>query len=124
MRVIISGTRNPKKFSYWQFSLILKEILDVHAYGILREKVTIIEGGAQGIDSYAERFALGHGQPHEQYPAQWAVHGKLAGTMRNKQMLASGADLVVAFPSDESIGTWHMINISKKAGTPVEVIEI
>lgn len=84
-------------------------------------KVVIISGVAKGADSLAIDWAVVNWVPFETYPAQWAVYGKKAGSIRNQQMLDEGKpDLVVAFPG--GIGTKDMIRRAKKAG--VEVIEV
>ena len=55
------------------------------------------------------------------YPADWELHGKSAGPIRNQQMLIEGKpDLVLAFPGGK--GTAHMVSIAKKKG--VKVIEV
>lgn len=82
--------------------------------------ITIISGEARGADTMAKEFANTWDMPYIGYPADWNKYGKLAGHIRNKQMLEEGKpDLVVAFPGGR--GTANMIEISKKAG--VEVIE-
>ena len=59
----------------------------------------------------------------ETYPADWDRHGKSAGPIRNRQMLAEGhPDLVVAFPDTVSRGTWDMIGAARHAGVKVWVM--
>ena len=75
---------------------------------------TIISGHARGADQLAEKYATERNIPLEIYPAQWDVHGKRAGVIRNQEMLDEGLpDLVVAFPGGK--GTAHMVKIAKKA---------
>lgn len=57
------------------------------------------------------------------HPANWDLHGKAAGPIRNREMAQAGADLCLAFPLGESRGTWNCVNECKKAGIPVKVIE-
>jgi hypothetical protein len=92
------------------------------------EEVTIIEGGAKGADACAAAWVTGddempEGLFHEQYPAEWDKHGNAAGPIRNRQMLDTKPDLVVAF-SEHPItrGTNDMIRRAKAAGIPVWVI--
>lgn len=49
----------------------------------------------------------------------WEIHGqRLAGPMRNKQMLVEGKpELVIAFPG--GTGTAHMCGIAEAAGVKV-----
>lgn len=85
------------------------------------EDNTIIAGGARGADHLAamvaDVFCLGY----KEFKADWRLHGKKAGILRNIQMLEEGKpDLVVAFPGGK--GTAHMVKIAKEAG--IKVIEV
>lgn len=83
----------------------------------------IIEGGAAGADNWAWKYAKRNGLQFETYRAEWDKHGKSAGHVRNQQMLDEGKpDMVVAFPTKASKGTWDMVKRSKKAGLPVTVV--
>jgi hypothetical protein len=81
----------------------------------------IIEGGARGADHLAADWAFQRGVNRDRYNADWEAYGRMAGGIRNKQMLDEGnPDLVIAFPGGS--GTRNMIRQARKAG--VEVIEI
>lgn len=83
----------------------------------------LIEGGARGADFMAREFAKWSCIPTKTFEADWDRHGKAAGPIRNQQMLDEGRpDLVVAFPTKHSVGTYDMIAKAKKAG--IEVLEI
>ena len=83
---------------------------------------SIVSGGARGADTLAEVYA------HEKqislvvYPAEWDKYGKKAGFIRNVT-IAENCDVVIAFPTDTSKGTWHTITIAKKMNKPVYVFE-
>ncbi len=80
--------------------------------------ITIIAGGATGVDSVAADFAVVNYCQLEKYPADWNKYGKRAGYIRNKQMLDEGRpDLVVAFPGGK--GTDMMVDMATKAGIKV-----
>jgi hypothetical protein len=52
------------------------------------------------------------------FPADWERHGRKAGPIRNRTMLAVGKpDLVVAFPGRR--GTEHMVAIARNANVPI-----
>lgn len=87
-----------------------------------REVLTVIEGGANGADRLAARFAnFYQSVEHEPYPADWTKYGKAAGFIRNQQMLDEGKpDLVIAFPGGR--GTADMVARARKAGIEVRVI--
>lgn len=85
--------------------------------------VTFISGKAKGADSLGEKYAKEWGAKVLEFPADWDKYGKRAGPIRNQQMLDEGKpDLVVAFPTKNSKGTYHMIRIAKEAGVETIVI--
>lgn len=81
----------------------------------------VVEGGARGVDRQARDTAFQLGIPIETYLADWDRHGRAAGPIRNGDMLAAGADLVLAYPGPHSTGTWDMVRRSEAAGVPVEI---
>lgn len=115
-RVLVCGSR---WFTYWP---TLVETLD-----IINSRKTIsliIEGGAIGADRLGRRWAYVRNVPFQTFAADWAIHGKSAGPIRNQKMLDEGnPDMVVAFPAHPcGPGTAHMMQIARAAG--VEVMEI
>ena len=85
----------------------------------------VIEGGAKGADSHARIAAHGFGVPVMTFHADWSNLGRAAGSVRNQWMLDHGKpDMVLAFPLEGSKGTWDMVRRAKKAGLPVEIVEI
>ena len=83
--------------------------------------VTLIEGGAHGVDRAAESFAVVNFCRHKQFPADWEKYGKKAGYIRNRQMLVEGQpNLVVAFPGGK--GTSMMVDLATKSG--VNIIDL
>lgn len=113
MRVLVCGSRHFQDHN--------KLVYELSAIPITH----LITGGAKGADSHAEFFAKRVCIPHTIFPANWDKYGKGAGPIRNKQMLDEGKpDLVIAFLAPNSRGTKNMIEQAKKAGVPVQVIEI
>lgn len=85
------------------------------------EKITLICGMADGGDTIGYDWAESRGFPIEEYPADWKLHGRSAGPLRNIKMLEEGKpDLVVAFPGGN--GTEHMCRIARKKD--VKVLEL
>ena len=80
----------------------------------------IVHGAAPGADTLADDWANLRDVLIEPHPADWAVHGRAAGPIRNQEMLDSGIDLVIAFPGGR--GTADMVRRARAAG--VKVIEI
>lgn len=83
--------------------------------------IVIIEGGARGVDRAAFDWAIVNFAQIKEYPADWKKHGKVAGPIRNKQMIDEGKpDVVIAFPGGR--GTANMVEQARKAG--IKVIEV
>lgn len=84
----------------------------------------VIEGGAKGADLLAREWAEANNICVMEFPANWGS-GKAAGIVRNARMLKYGQpDMVVAFPSPSSVGTWHTVNKAKEKGLPTAVFEV
>jgi hypothetical protein len=82
----------------------------VAAWGLLSRVEEIACGGARGVDTLAERYALQCGIPCKVFPADWEKHGRRAGSLRNEAM-AKYADFGVAVWDGQSRGTAHMIGL-------------
>jgi hypothetical protein len=81
----------------------------------------IIHGGSRGADALAQLWADTTGVCCKVYPANWKLHGKAAGPLRNQVMIdREKPDLVVAFPGGR--GTADMIGRARKAG--IKIVEI
>lgn len=97
------------------------EVLD-----ILHDKVTIttiVHGDAKGADSLAGKWAALWQIPVERYPANWTLHGRAAGPIRNQQMLVEAKpDIVVAFPG--GVGTDDMKFRAEDAGVELLVVNL
>lgn len=117
MKVLVCGGRN---FYDWRR---LEAILDLYRDGPEKTKPTlIIHGAASGADSLAGQWATYNGIKVETYPAEWKVHGRAAGGIRNQLMLDQGKpELVIAFPGGN--GTADMVNRAKAAGAGIVVAD-
>jgi len=114
IRVLISGGRN------WSNESVIRQVIDS-----LPEGTVIIEGAARGADSIAGKCARERGLEVLEFPANWNAYGKLAGFIRNRQMLAEGKpDIVVGFHENiaESKGTKDMLEASRQAGLPTFLV--
>lgn len=81
----------------------------------------IIQGGANGADWLAARWAKHNRKPCAEFKAHWETLGKAAGPIRNQWMLEFGSpELVVAFGG--GIGTKNMVDSATNAG--IEVIRV
>lgn len=80
----------------------------------------VIEGGAQGADHLARKWALKHGQDLVTFEADWKKYGRGAGPIRNQRMLDEGKpDRVLAFPGGK--GTADMIRRARQ--TDVYIVQ-
>jgi hypothetical protein len=80
----------------------------------------IVSGGARGVDSIAVDEASKLKLVSVVFPANWEVHGKRAGFIRN-HTIVDNCDRVMAFWDYKSKGTAHTIETARKAGKRVEV---
>lgn len=109
MRVIVCGGRDYQNRS--------------HVYAVLRDlrqrygSLTIIEGGATGADRLAREWASHENQACVTVEADWKLHGRAAGPLRNRAMLEQNPALVVAFPGGR--GTADMTKQALAAGVQV-----
>lgn len=91
-----------------------------------QSKIVIVSGGAKGADSLAERYAKEKGYPVRIFPADWDKYGKSAGYKRNEQMHQYIAKAerrgVVAFWQNNSKGTAHNFELTKKYNNPLRII--
>jgi len=73
----------------------------------------IVSGGARGADTLAKDYAIHNKIPMYEYLADWELHGKAAGPIRNKSIVKN-SDMVVAFWDGKSRGTKSTIDIAKQ----------
>lgn len=112
MKVIIAGTRykDPvNKIPFDDFKLVLEAIDRAGAERGAYEITEIVSGKAIGVDQLGERYATMKGIPIKEMPANWAMHGKAAGPIRNREM-AEYADVAIIIWDGISPGTRNMIN--------------
>lgn len=90
------------------------------ARGYDTSEITLVHGGARGLDRRAGTVARAQGWSEEVHHADWKTHGRAAGPLRNKAMVEAGADVVVGFPAhanpaDGSRGTWNCLGYAVDA---------
>ena len=112
MRVLVCGGRN-----FMDYILLERTLDELHA--IYKFEI-VMHGGARGADTFADNWAYSRQIKIEKHPALWKTHGRAAGPIRNREMLARHPDLVVAFPG--GVMTADMVQIARDAG--IEVIEL
>jgi hypothetical protein len=119
MRVIVTGDRG------WDCDELARRVVRrlVARYG--RPGLTIVHGGAKGVDAAFEFACAVTGVAREPHPADWERLGKRAGPLRNAEMVAAGADLCIAVHQFlmNSKGTRDCCTQALRAGIPVWLID-
>ncbi len=138
MRLLVFGSRSygviPYDATPQQISRALAQVqVFVNKLDEYREVATVtavISGGAKGADDMAIEYAKARGIPLEVFHADWGKYGKLAGPIRNKQMLTVGKpDKEVGFidrnNEDEPVspGSRNMYEQCVKAKVPAELYQ-
>lgn len=119
-RVIVTGSR------YWSDRAAVRRALEGEYLALESGRLVVVHGGcASGADAYAAEWCRQNNGwdllTEESHAADWDRYGKAAGPIRNGQMVAKGADLVLAFlqPDAPNNGTRNCIKLARAAGIPV-----
>lgn len=112
VRICVCGGR---KYSDY---LTVKSVLD--SFLLISDNFVIISGGANGADSLAIKWAIENNIEYEEYKANWKAYRKKAGPIRNRLMLSTGIDILIAFPGGN--GTRDMINICENSNVIIKRI--
>ncbi|MBQ4616589.1 MAG: DUF2493 domain-containing protein [Mailhella sp.] len=107
MKLAVIGSRSFHDYDWLELCLLRSfRIADIEA---------VITGGAQGADALAARFASLHSIPLTVIAADWALHGKKAGPIRNTDIVRQ-CDALAAFWDGHSAGTRDSIAKARTAG--------
>lgn len=141
LRVLVTGSRA------WTDGRVLGDaLLDCwhDAVQLGADGITVVHGAADGADSLADLWAVGHrglGVLREPTSADWLScaagcrpgHRRLrrdgseycptAGHRRNQLMVDRGAAVCLAFPLGKSSGTWDCARRAEVAGIWVRVVK-
>lgn len=114
-RVIVAGSR-----TFLDYDLMCRELDNLFWISPEFENrdIKIVSGMADGADTLAIRYADEHQLTKILFPANWKSYKRIAGFLRNEDMLSVATHLVV-FWDGKSSGTRHMIEIAKVKGIPV-----
>jgi hypothetical protein len=81
----------------------------------------LLTGDAHGADHWARSWAKASNVPFKVFRAEWRLHGRAAGPIRNEQMLTEGRpNLIIAFPGGRS--TASMVRIAHDAGVSTMIV--
>ena len=114
-RVIVAGSR-----TFLDYDLMCRELDNLFWISPEFENrdIKIVSGMADGADTLAIRYADERKLTKILFPANWKQYHRIAGFLRNEDMLSIATHLVV-FWDGKSSGTRHMIEIAKAKGIPV-----
>jgi hypothetical protein len=84
------------------------------------ENITIVSGGASGVDALARLYAEEHDYPYQEYPYEKSL-GLRGGPARNTKIVNQATHLL-AFPSHRGKGTQDSIRKAQLRGIPHEVV--
>ena len=92
-RVLITGSRE------FNNELVMREIFNRYHDRYMGCETILVHGDARGADRLSARVAssIVPDMTVETHPANWELHGKRAGFMRNELMVDLGADVAIAF---------------------------
>lgn len=127
LRVLVTGSRQWPR----ERAVVVRDVIAAAAGGDRDPGcVTVVHGACQdregrllGADRWADLTAERLGYRVERLPADWARFGRGAGMIRNRAMVALGADVCLAFPLGASPGTRGCLREAERAGIPVRVTE-
>ncbi len=124
MRVLVTGSRSFA--DYPAMATALDDLFfGLEALLAPETEFVVVHGGAAGADSLAGEWVrrmreLGYDMVRaEVHRADWAKYGKIAGHIRNQEMVDSTADICLAFPRGVSRGTRDCITRAENSMIPV-----
>ena len=123
LRVIIAGSRD-----FNDYELLKKSAIEIITKKTMLPDLTrIVSGGARGADTLGERFANEMGLEISRFIPDWDGLGKRAGYVRNAEMAKFAVEdgnygVLIAFWDGQSRGTKHMIDLAKRYGLEVHVV--
>ena len=123
LRVIIAGSRD-----FNDYELLKKSAIEIITKKTMFPDLTrIISGCARGADTLGERFANEMGLEISRFIPDWDGLGKRAGYVRNAEMAKFAVEddndgILIAFWDGKSKGTKHMIDLAKRYGLEVHVV--
>lgn len=115
-RILVCGDRN------WTNYSAIRNTLKRFCDG--KKNVVVIDGACRGADNLGHKAAKALGFKWQRFPADWTLHGKAAGPIRNREMVEKGKpELVLAFHNniDQSRGTRDMLYAAKEAGVTTKL---
>lgn len=128
MRIAIIGSRKisntllPEFYPNRDIFYFDVSILDSLLPKITEEEITIISGGARGIDKVAEQYAKDKNLKTLILEPDWDNLGKVAGFVRNDDIIKL-SDVILAIWDGTSNGTFDVIEKCLKKHKPIYLLK-
>jgi len=110
MITIIAGSRGIN-----DYNALLQAVLDAPF-----DITEVVSGGARGVDKLGERLTREYDLPLKIFPANWEMHQKRAGMLRNEQM-SEYAEALILIWDGVSKGSKHMLSVAKRGGLKIHI---
>ena len=126
LRIIVAGSRG-----FYDYQLLSDTLMDYLAEMDDKDvvdnpsQVKFISGTCRGADVLGEHFAYTYEYEVVRFPAAWDIYGKSAGYRRNVEMAKYASEaygVLFAFWDGQSRGTKHMIDLAKRYGLEIHVV--
>ena len=126
LRIIVAGSRGFKNYDLLRDTLMdYLDFMDDKDVVDNPSQVKFISGTAKGADTLGEQFAYTYEYDVIRFPADWNTYGRSAGYRRNAEMAKYASEaygVLFAFWDGQSKGTKHMIDLAKRYGLEVHVV--
>ena len=135
-RVLVTGSRHLTD------AALVEDALAFAKATFSPRPIVIVHGGAEGADELAHVLAPTFGMTRERWSADWKApcrdnckpgHRRFwrngtdycpaVGNYRNQTMVDAGAELALAFPVGDLVGTRDCMRRAEAAGIPVRIYE-
>lgn len=117
MKICVTGGREynnkDEVFAYLDYIHKYRFCITSLIHGACQDR----KGNLRGADKWADEWATARMIPCTQFPADWNNMGNSAGPYRNRVMIGTKPDFVVAFPGGS--GTEDCVKAACDKGVPV-----
>ena len=126
LRIIVAGSREFNDYDLLRNTLMdYLDFMDDKDVVDNPSQVKFISGTAKGADILGEQFAYTYEYEVKRFVPDWNAYGKSAGYRRNAEMAKYASEaygVLFAFWDGKSKGTKHMIDLAKRYGLEVHVV--
>ena len=84
----------------------------------------IVSGGASGVDTLAKEYSIKKNLELREFLPDQGKYPDTNPYLGRDEVIAKTADVLLAFPSKESSGTWYTVRFAQKLGKRVIVFEV